>query len=174
MRVLIVDYNDKRRKQLRDLLEANFDNYNVTELETSPPEPVRDTDARKLTQVKNNDYDLIVGHIGGNPSGYECLKCYKDHNPQGKVVLYTKLSEIPIKLFDGLKRADAIFKRSDNDEILFENAVDMMDVIKKVMNEPGLTFWKNPFKQPAVAAAVIGLTTATIGLVVALIKIFYL
>ena len=164
-RVLIVDYNDNRRKQLRDLLKASFDDYAVRELETSSPIPRQDTDARKLAEIRTHNPDLLIGHIGGNPSGYECLKAFKDHNPKGKAVLYTKQEAIPLDKFDGLKRANALFKRSNNDEVLFENAVDMMDVIRQVMEEPSIVFWRSPFKEPQV------LTTISGGLVLLIISL---
>jgi len=171
--VLIVDYHAARRKQLRQLLEAKFDDYKVTELQTSPPtNGAQDTDADKLRQVKNHKYDLLVGHIGGNPSGYECLKTFKANNENSKAVIYTKLESIPIKSFAGLKLADAVFKRSDNDNVLFEDADEMMDLIKKVMDEKTVNFWKNPFKDKTVAISIITLITVIIGLLTALIKAF--
>jgi hypothetical protein len=155
-RVLIVDYNDERREQLRKLLEANFRQYVVSELKTSPPNPPEDTDTDKLAQIRTSKADLLIGHIGGNPSGYDCIQAFKEHNPQGKAVLYTKQEAIPLEQFDSLKLANALVKRSDNDRVLFENQRSMMKVIHNVMEEPGIVFWRSPFREPKVLATISG------------------
>ena len=170
VRVLIVDYNDQRRAHLRDFLKARFNEWDVDELATHPPIPPRDIDTNKLSLVKTRHYDLMIGHLGGNPSGYDCLKVFKDHNSKGKVVLYTKSSTIQLEQFNQLKLADRVFKRSENDAILFDNAGEMMTVIEEVMKSPGVTYWKNPFKEPTVLVPVLGLATAVIGLTSALVK----
>ena len=170
IRALIVDYNDQRRAHLRDFIKARFTDWDVDELATHPPIPPRDIDTNKLSLVKARRYDLMIGHLGGNPSGYDCLKVFKNHNAKGKAVLYTKSTTIQLEQFNQLKLADRVFKRSDNDDILFENADEMMTVIEEVMKAPGVTYWKNPLKEPTVLIPILGLVTAIIGLGSALVK----
>jgi hypothetical protein len=113
--------------------------------------------------------------MGGNPSGYECLKVFKDKFKKGKVILYTKSPTILIEQFNRLKLADRIFKRSENDDMLFDKAGDMMNVIEEVMKEPSVVLWRNSFKEPAVIAvmtALIGLTAAVVTFGTSLVKVF--
>lgn len=172
VRVLIVDYNDQRRAHLGDFLKARFKEWDVDDLATHPPNPPLDTDVSKLSQVTARRYDLMIGHLGGNPSGYECLKVFKDHNPQGRAVLYTKGPTVQLEQLNRLRLADSVFKRSENDQKLFDNADEMMTVIEQVMKSPGVTYWKNPFKDLKVMAALITLLTAVVALVTALVKAF--
>jgi hypothetical protein len=112
----------------------------------------------------------MIGHLGGNPAGHECLQVFKDNNPKGKAVLYTKNTEIPLKILNRLRLADEVFKRSDDDNKLFDDADEMMDLIEKVMNAPSVSYWRNPFTDIKVIGSIVGLLTAILGLIAALIK----
>ena len=131
-RVLVVDYNEERREHLKGRLLARFPDLEVHELKTDPPEPERDTNFAKLEEIGRGAYDIMIGHIGGNPSGYECLKTFKKHNSKGKVVLYTKQGKLPIDKFEGLKLANRIFRRAEDDTKVFPNDDEMLDVIDSV------------------------------------------
>ena len=161
-----------RRQQLKGLLETRFE-YKVDELITSPYDPSQNLNYSVLERIRRRKYDLLVAHTGGNPQGSVCLKVFKDHNPKGKVILYTKRDNIELKEFDDLKRANKLFQRSDNDSLLFDNESEMMDVIEAVMNEPGLVLWKSPFEDKkvlTVLTALLTFLTAIVGLVVKLIS----
>ena len=155
--VLVADFEQMRRQQLKELLERVFE-YKVDELITSPYNPSQNLDSSVLERIRRRKYDLLVAHTGGNPPGSECLKVFKDHNPRGKVILYTNRDKIELKEFDDLKRVNKLFRRSDNDSLLFDNESEMLDVIKAVMNEPGLVFWKNPFKYKEVQGVIVVFT----------------
>jgi hypothetical protein len=164
-KLLIIDYDEKRREQLRELFKLRFQDFEVEELATSPP-PQQNIDTEKLRIVQLSKPDLLVGHIGGNPSGYECLRVFKEANPKGKAVLYTKRENIPLNELDGLKLADKVFRRSDQDDALFDNADEMFDIIKMIMEQRAVTFWSQPFKDPKVLVALLSLLTAVVGLLV--------
>ena len=138
MRVLIADYNEKRRRHLADFIKARFKDCDVDELATHPPVPPMDTDVELLSKVKSRPYDLFIGHLGGNPSGYECLRPFKDNNPKGKVVLYTKTPDISLSKFNRLRLADRMFQRSGDDTRMFDNADEMFEMISEVMIEPSV------------------------------------
>lgn len=87
--------------------------------------------------------------------------------PQSRVVLYTKLESIPLKQLVGLKLADRVFQRSPNNSQVFNDADEMMDIIKDVMEAPGVGYLRSRFKDPIV----LGLCTACIGLLAAVIKL---
>ena len=78
---------------------------------------------------------MLIGHIGGNPSGYECLRTFKESNPRGKVILYTKLEAVPVLQFEGLKLANAIVRRDANDARVFANDDEMLEVVNRVRSQ---------------------------------------
>lgn len=161
IRVLIADYNDARRKHLADLLKVRFPDCDVDELQSRPPDPTANLDVTMLQRVRARPYDLLIGHIGGNPSGAQCLTVFKEHNRTGRAVLYTKNPEIKISDFDSLKLADRIFQRSAVDNKLFDDADKMFTLIRDVMERPAINTARLPLREPVVIAAAI---TALLGL----------
>jgi hypothetical protein len=171
-RVLVVDYNQERREHLKNHLLARFPEFEVYELKTDPPQPKKNLNTAKLQELGRGTYDILIGHIGGNPSGYECLQTFKKHNPKGKVVLYTKQDMLPIEKFDGLKLANKVFRRAEDDTIVFPSDDEMFAVIENLKQESGLIHWKSPFKDSKVIVVIISLLTAVIGLISAVVKLF--
>jgi hypothetical protein len=169
--ILVADYHPPRQKQLMSLIDANYPNYHVYPLDTEKPEPARETNTHILKEISKRKYDMMIGHTGGNPSGPECLQTFKKHNPQGRVIFYTKRDEIPLKEVEQLRRANKLIRRSSNDELLFDNASQMIETIDEVMKEPAIVFWKNPFKDTAVATSMTTLATAVVGLIAAILTL---
>jgi hypothetical protein len=169
-RILVIDYSKARREHLTGRLRERLSDLEVSEMVTDPPDETKNIDFTKLAQLRSNRYDLIIGHIGGNPHGYECLKTFKEHNPKGKAVLYTKVDAIPLSKFEGLKLANAIVRRSEDDSKVFANDEEMLDVVNRVRKEPGLVHWTSPFKAKAVLTALISLVAATLGAIGAALK----
>jgi hypothetical protein len=170
-RILVIDYSKARREHLAGRLRERLRGVEVSEMVTDPPDETKNTDFAKLAQLRSNRYDFIIGHLGGNPSGYECLKTFKEHNPKGKAVLYTKMEAIPLNRFDGLKLANAIVRRAEDDSKVFANDDEMLDVVDRVRKEAGLVHWTSPFKDKAVLTALIALVTATLGAIGAAMKL---
>jgi hypothetical protein len=166
IRVLIADYKKERRQHLSELLKLRFPDYDVDELETELPLPPRDTNLAILQKVTARPYDLFIGHIGGNPSGNQCLTVFKARNRTGKAVLYTKASEIKLSDFDGLKLADKVFQRSAIENRLFDDANEMFDIIRDVMERPAINATRLPLKEPPVIAALIGGILLLIGTII--------
>jgi hypothetical protein len=175
-RILIVDYSAERLEHLALGLRARFKDIEVFQLQTMPPDPAAKTNFTKLGEIKANRYDILIGHIGGNPSGDECLKTFKEGNPKGKAVLYTKLDAIPLDKFEGLKLANSIFKRAEDSTRVFANDHQMLDVVNRIRNEPGLVHWTSPFKDKTVLAslaiAIMGCLGSLAGLAAALVKLW--
>jgi len=161
-RIVVVDYSAERRNHLKVGLRARFSDVEVFELPTQAPDPKKSTDYARLAELKANSYDLLIGHMGGNPSGYECLKTFKDSNPKGKAILYTKLEAIPLDQFEGLKLANAIFRRAEDSNKVFANDDQMFDVVSRVRKEAGLVHWTSPFRDKAVLATILPLATGTL------------
>jgi hypothetical protein len=170
--ILVADYHPPRQKQLMALMEANYPNYNVWPLNTEPPLPPRETNIHILKEISKREYDLLIGHTGGNPSGAQCLQTFKKHNPKGRVIFYTKRDEIPLEEVEQLRQANKIIRRSNNDDILFDDPSKMIKAIDEVMEEPGIVFWKSPFKNPAVWIPLVTLLTAVVGLAAAVVQLY--
>jgi hypothetical protein len=73
--------------------------------------------------------------------------------------------------FEGLKLANAIFRRADDNSKVFANDDQMFDVVNRVRKEAALVHWTRPFKDKAVLSTIIPLTTATLGLVAGIVKL---
>jgi hypothetical protein len=170
-RILVIDYSKERREHLIGRLRERLRDVEVFEMITNPPDEMKNTDFGKLTQLRTNRYDLIIGHIGGNPSGYECLRTFKEHNPKGKAVLYTKTDAIPLEKFEGLKLANAIVRRAEDNSRVFPNDDQMLDVVDRVRKESGLVHWTSPFRDKAVLTTLISLVAATLTAVAAALKL---
>ena len=127
-KILVVDHSERRRKHLMARLSARLKDVEVSELATRPPSADQNVDSGPLEHLKR-PYDLVLSHIGGNPSGYECLKTFKEHNPKGKVVLFTKEGTLSIDKFDGFRLADAVFQRSQDDAVIFPNDDAMVNLV---------------------------------------------
>lgn len=170
-RILIADYSEPRLNHLKERLRARFLDVEVFELKTNRFDETAGTDVSKLQEIKAHQFDLLIGHIGGNPSGYECLKTFKNHNPKGKAILYTKQDSIPLAQFAGLRLANAIFRRADDDSRVFANDDEVLDLIDRVRKEPALVQWTSPFADKAVLLTLIPLATALLGLIAAVAKL---
>jgi hypothetical protein len=166
--IVIVDYNKVRLDYLRARLQSRFKSCTVYDVLTDSPGG--DVNTAKLEQLKVRNYNLLIGHIGGNPSGYECLRTFKESNPKGKAILYTKQDSIPIDKFRGLRLADGLFRRDQDDTKVFPNDDEILDLIADVFKKPAVTIWRNPFTDIKVLVALISLVGAVIGLVTALVK----
>ena len=163
-RIVVADYSAPRRLHVAQALREQIPKVEVPELPTEPYDPKRDTDHAKLAPLRTNRYDLLIAHIGGNPSGYICLKQFKVHNPSGKAILYTKMESIPLDQFEGLKLANAIFKRSEDDTKVFANDAQFLDLVQRVLKESGITPWVSPFKDTKVLGALFSLLAGVVGL----------
>jgi hypothetical protein len=172
-RILLVDYSKERLDQLSGRIRNRLANTEVIPLLTDPYDPNKGTNIGPLEQIRANRCDILIGHIGGNPSGYECLKTFKEYNPKGKVILYTKQETIPLDKFEGLKLANAICKRAVDDSKVFANDDEMLNVVNRVRQEAGVVYWKSPFKDKAVLGTLLSLVTGFIGLAAALIKLLH-
>jgi hypothetical protein len=78
---------------------------------------------------------------------------------------------LPLDKLEGLKLANRVFQRAQNDTMVFPNDSEMLDVIENVRKESGITHWQSPFKDTKVLAALIGLLAAIVGLGAAIIKL---
>jgi hypothetical protein len=172
LRIVVADYSTERLEHLAGRLRARFDDVEVFPFRTSPYDPAEPTDHAKLAELKANKYDMLIAHIGGNPSGYECLRTFKTANRKGKAVLYTKMDAVPLQQFEGLKLADAIVRRDANDSRVFANDDEMLEVVNHVRRQSSIVYWINPFKDPAVATAIITLAAAVVGLVAAIVALY--
>ncbi len=170
-RILVIDYARERREHLKGRLRAGLSDVEVFELATDPPDAAKNTNTGKLDDLKAITYDMIIGHIGGNPSGYECLRTFKAQNPRGKAILYTKQDAIPLAQLEGLRLANAVVKRAQNDSLVFANDSEMLDIVNRVRSEAGIVHWSSPFKDKAVLLTLIPLATAAIGLLGALLRL---
>jgi hypothetical protein len=170
-RILVIDYDENRREHLIGRLRAGLSDVEVFGLVTRRPE-AKDVDHTRLHELRANSYDMIIGHIGGNPSGYECLRAFKAQNPKGRAILYTKQDSIPLAQLDGLKLANAVVKRAQDDRMVFANDAEMLEVVNRVRKEPGLVHWHSPFRDRAVLLTIIPLASAVIGLFAAVVKFF--
>jgi hypothetical protein len=169
MQVIIADYNDQRLNHLAGMLQSRFPGCTVTQLKTHTLDEINSTDFNLLTQLHGlaKAHSLLIGHLGGNPSGYDCLKAFKAVNPKGKVVLYTKSESIPLSQLSGLKLADRVFQRSQDDTQVFKDADEMMNIIHDVTSGPGVGYLRSRFKDPVF----ITLCTATVGLLAAVVTL---
>lgn len=166
IRIIVADFTPNRRAHLMLGLREQFGDVEVHELPTEPydSDSTKDTDFSKLAPLRTNRYDLLIAHTGGNPSGFLCLKHFKTHNPKGKAILYTKAESIPLKEFEAFRLANAIFRRADDDTKVFPNDAQMLELVNRVLKEPGIVEWASPFKDRKVLGALLGLGTAIAGL----------
>jgi hypothetical protein len=167
--VLIADYNEKRIESLKGLIENRLgsSDYFVFTLLTNAPSPLGqkyNLDNEKLSQIKIRDYSLLLGHMSGNPSGEDCLKMFKEHNPKGRAMFYTKRDQIGIEEVERFKLANKIFRRSNNDDIIFDDPNKMIEDIKTIMKESGIDYVKSIFENKPVVVAGVTMATAIIGL----------
>ena len=172
LRIVVADYSPERLEHLTGRLRARFDDVVVTPFRTEPQDPAKSTAHAKLAELKSRKYDMLIAHIGGNPSGYECLRTFKEANRKGKAILYTKMEAVSLQQFEGLKLADAIVRRDANDSRVFANDDEMLDVVSRVRGKTGVVYWTNPFRDPAVMTAIITLATAVVGLIAAIAGLF--
>jgi hypothetical protein len=170
-KIVVVDYSRERLARLTAGLRARFADIEVRELRTQPPEDNRNTDSSELAELRANVYDILICRIGGNPSGYECLKTFKKSNPKGRAILYTRSDMVQLDQFERLKLANALFQSIDDGSRVFANADQLFDVVDRVRKEAGLVRWTSPFKDKAVLGTVIPLATATLGLIAAVVKL---
>lgn len=181
-RIVVVDYSPARLEHLKARLEAKFPKKTkVVAVKTS--ENGRNVDVEKLKELKEaagkrfwglgrpHRIDLLIGHIGGNPSGDECLKSFKESNPAGKAILYTKLETLPLDKFRGLRLANEVVRRAQDDKLVFKNDAEMLDVVDRVRGEQPIVLPTNPFKAPAVIGAMIGFGSSVVGLGTAVVKL---
>ena len=165
--VLIADYNPNRIESLRRLIENRLSDYAVFTLLTNAPPPVGqkyNLDNEKLSQIKIRNYSLLLGHMAGNPSGENCLKMFKAHNPKGRAMFYTKRDQIGIEEFNRFKLANKRFRRSDSDDIIFDDPDKMIEDIENIMKEKGLDYVKSIMENKPVVGAGLTMGAAIIGL----------
>ena len=74
-RILVVDFSPERRA-FKGRLCARFRDVTVSELATGSNWKA-DTNVAKLEELRAIGCDILIAHIGGNPSGYECLRTFK-------------------------------------------------------------------------------------------------
>ncbi|MEH2536562.1 MULTISPECIES: hypothetical protein [unclassified Bradyrhizobium] len=181
-RIVVVDYSPDRLHHLKARLEEKFpDKTEVVALQTS--RNGSNVDTKKLKELKEaagkrfwgwgrpHRIDLLIGHIGGNPSGYDCLKSFKESNPAGKAILYTKMETLPLDQFRGLRLANEVVRRAEDERRVFKNDAEMLDVVDRVRGEQPIVLPTNPFKAPPVIAAMIGFGSSVVGLVAAVAKL---
>jgi len=181
-RIVVVDYAQDRLDHLKARLEAKFPKKTkVVAVKTS--RNGNDVDTKKLKELKEaagkrfwglghpHRIDLLIGHIGGNPPGDECLKSFKESNPAGKAILYTKMETLPLNKFRGLRLANEVFRRAEDERLVFKNDADMLDIVGRVRGEPPIVLPTSPFKAPAVIGAMIGFGSSVVGLGTAVIKL---
>lgn len=174
LKVIILDYDENRLNHLDRFIRDRVPGSTATPILTQPYSPGDVPDARILAQVQAlaKGHRLLIGHLGGNPSGYDGLRVYKAANPSGRAVLYTKGETIEVDKLRGLKLADRVFRRSPDDTQVFADADQMLDLINDVMAEPGVGYVRGRLKDPVFLTAlggVAGFGTATVGLVAKLV-----
>jgi hypothetical protein len=167
--VLIADYNKNRIESLKGLIETRLgsSDYVVFTLLTNAPAPIGqkyNLDHNILSQIKLRNYSLLLGHMAGNPSGEDCLKMFKGYNSKGRAMFYTKRDKIGIDEFERFKLANKIFRRSDNDEVIFDDPNKMIEDIQIIMKERGIDYAKSILENKPVVAAGLGMLTAIIAL----------
>ncbi len=163
-RIIVADFSAPRRLHVLQALREQIPKAEVHELATDPYDSKKDTDHAKLAPFRTNKYDMLIAHIGGNPSGYVCLKQFKKHNPKGRAILYTSMDSIPLDQFDGLKLANAIFRRSTDESKVFANDAQFLELVNKVLMDSPIAPWVNPFKDAKVLAALFSLLAGVVGL----------
>lgn len=170
-RVIIADYDDDRLSDLESMVITHLPGSTVTKLKTRRYVDGEKEDAvlRERLQLLANSHDLLIGHLGGNPSGFACLKVFKVNNPRGRVVLYTKSDSIPLDDLEQLKLADRVFKRSPVNSKVFPDAGQMMSVIEGVIRAPGIGYLRSRFKDPVFLTTFLSLLGAVITLIGTLI-----
>ena len=66
--------------------------------------------------------------------------------------------------------ADIVFRRSEQDDKLFDNADEMFDTVASIVKAPPVGYWKQPFTDPKVLIAVLTLMIGIVALLTELVK----